>query len=380
MELVFSPSDFVTVFNQTLEYAYPQVVIEGELANFRVNRNKWVYFDLKDEAAKVQFFGNVYALPGPLEDGLTIRVVGQPRLHAQFGFSVNFVSVMPVGEGSINKAAKLLETKLTREGLFDPDRKRFLPYPPSYIGLVASKESAAYADFIKITNERWGRLKIDHIDVQVQGEQAVTDIVKALDYLNQLPKPPEVIVITRGGGSADDLAAFSSEQVTRAVAASRVPTLVAVGHETDVSLAELAADKRASTPSNAAEILVPDKREQQKGLQQSANHLDELFKRSVGLVTEQLATRKEQLNKSVFDLINKQRSQLTNNQRLLGALDPMAALRRGYAVVRQAGRAVTDGSGLKPKDELSITFYKGGADVTVDKVHPEVSFREPFKP
>src|SRR6266404_7913403 len=140
-DIILSPSDFVSLLNQTLEVAYPSVVIEGELANFRISKNKWLYFDLQDEQASVKFFGTVYNLPGPLEDGLKIQVVGYPRLHPRFGFSINVQSLAPVGEGSIKKAADLLRAKLEAEGLFDPDRKRLLPALPQTIGLITAASS-----------------------------------------------------------------------------------------------------------------------------------------------------------------------------------------------------------------------------------------------
>ena len=143
-EIIMNVSEFVAVLNQTLEYAYPNVVVCGELANFKVSKNRWVYFDLKDEEATVRFFGTVYQLPGPLDDGMMVAVKGSPRLHPQYGFSVTVQSIRPIGEGSIKKAAKLLEAKLAAEGLFAAERKRKLPYPPTSIGLVASVESAAY--------------------------------------------------------------------------------------------------------------------------------------------------------------------------------------------------------------------------------------------
>src|SRR5690554_6110271 len=146
-DIVFSVSDFVGVLNQTLEHAYPNVVIVGELANFKVSKNRWVYFDLKDEYASVRFFGTVYNLPGPLEDGMMLQVRGNPRLHPLYGFSVSVQTIQPVGEGSLKKAAALLQAKLTAEGLFEESRKRPLPYPPARIGLITSGESAAYADF-----------------------------------------------------------------------------------------------------------------------------------------------------------------------------------------------------------------------------------------
>ncbi len=150
LDIELSVSDFVELLNQTLDYAYSGVVIVGELANLRVSKNRWVYFDLKDAESTVKFFGTVYQLPGPLEDGMILKVRGQPRLHNLYGFSVNVQSMRPAGEGTIKRAAELLQAKLTTEGLFDDSRKRPLPYPPVRIGLIASRQSAAYADFIKI--------------------------------------------------------------------------------------------------------------------------------------------------------------------------------------------------------------------------------------
>jgi len=153
--VVLGVSDFVALVNQTFEYAFSGVVIRGELANFRVSKNKWVYFDLKDDMATVRFFGTVYQLSGPLEDGMVLRVRGMPKLHPQYGFSITVQNISLEGEGTIKRAAELLQAKLTAEGLFAPERKRPLPYPPAKIGLVTSTESAAYADFIKILNARW---------------------------------------------------------------------------------------------------------------------------------------------------------------------------------------------------------------------------------
>lgn len=369
-EMVFTPSDFVAVLNQTLEYAYPSVTIEGEISNFRISRNRWVYFDLKDEGASVKCFSTVYALPGPLEDGMVVRVFGQPRLSPQYGFSVTCTSITPVGEGSLKRAANLLLAKLEKEGLFDPERKRGLPYPPQHIGLVASKESAAYADFIKILNARWGGIKISHVDVQVQGEQAVSDVVKAITLLNEQGTPPEVIVVTRGGGSADDLAAFSTEQVTRAVAGSRIPTLVAIGHEVDMSLAELAADVRASTPSNAAELLVPDKKALKVALKATRAELIRSVKQLVLGQEQYVAAGKATLERALQDVLSTTQKQLQQHKALLAVLNPEAALKRGYAVIRDAkGQYVTSVKSIKKKTALLVQMHDGTVDVSVDKVH-----------
>ena len=345
-DIVLSPSDFVGVLNQTLEFAYPSVIIYGEIANFRVSKNRWVYFDLKDELSSVKFFGTVYHLPGPLEDGLTVQVRGTPRLHQLYGFSVNIMTIQPVGAGSIKKAASLLEAKLTKEGLFDPGRKRPLPYPPQSIGLITSGESAAYHDFVKILGQRFGGIDIKLADVQVQGEASPQQIVRAIEYFNQYAEPPEVLVITRGGGSADDLAAFSNEMVVRAVAGSRIPTIVAIGHEVDISLAELAADQRASTPSNAAELLTPDKKAVIAILDSNLKSMAEYVKALIVSQTEYLRNQTISLYGSLDNILARALSKLDSQNELLLALNPHAVLGRGYAIVRSAGKVVRSGKSL----------------------------------
>lgn len=367
-EPTLSVSEFVAVLNQTLEYAYPSVVVTGELANFRVSKNRWVYFDLKDEQATVRFFGTVYQLPGPLEDGMVVAVRGVPRLHPQYGFSVTAQTIQPVGEGSIKKAAKLLEAKLAAEGLFDEARKRPLPYPPLHIGLITSAESAAYRDFMKIISARWGGLTITLIDVHVQGEVAPAQIVQAIQQFNQLAAAPEVLVVTRGGGSAEDLQAFSTEQVTRAVAASRIPTIVAIGHEVDISLAELAADKRASTPSNAAELLVPDKRAVLAQLQGHRERLVQAVSRTVHEARAALAVERETLQGSVDQLVSQARQQLALRMQLLRAYDPQAALSRGYALVRKGKAYVQSGQGLAKGDTLDIQLSDARLTTEVKRI------------
>jgi exodeoxyribonuclease VII large subunit len=361
-------SEFVSLLNQTMEYAYPAVTVVGELANFRVSKNRWVYFDLKDDDASVRFFGSVYQLPGPLEDGMLLAVQGNPRLHPQYGFSVNVLRMKPVGEGSIKKAAALLEQKLAAEGLFDPARKRTLPYPPQRIGLVTSGESAAYRDFVKVLGARWGGLQIELIDVQVQGDAAPAQITAAIEQFNQLAEPPDVLVVTRGGGSAEDLAAFSTEQVTRAVAVSRVPTLVAIGHEVDISLAELAADQRASTPSNAAELLVPDRKHILAGLEGVRNQLHQAAERAVSGSRAQLAHTMRLARQTAEHAVVNAGERLRLQRQLLLAYDPNAALKRGYALVRSGGTLVASGAQLKPDDDITIRLSDASVTASVKRV------------
>ncbi|MGH7240852.1 MAG: exodeoxyribonuclease VII large subunit [Candidatus Saccharimonadales bacterium] len=364
-ELTFSVSEFVEVLNQTLDYAYPSVVVTGELSNFRVSKNRWVYFDLKDDEATVRCFGTVYMLPGPLEDGMLLNVRAVPRLHPQFGFSLNISSIMPTGEGSIRKAADLLATKLAAEGLFDDERKRALPYPPQRIGLVTSGESAAYADFIKILNARWQGVQVLHVDTQVQGEAAPAQLVEGIRLLNELAEPPEVIVLVRGGGSAEDLAAFSHEQVTRAVAGSRVPTLVAIGHEIDLSLAELAADVRASTPSNAAELLVPDKTMVLQILNDARQDFAERLSGILRYHAREQAELVSALSAAMSGRLERAHRTLTNQTQLLNALSPQAVLRRGYALVRKNNKVVQGHKQLTSGDNITITFADGSAEARV---------------
>jgi exodeoxyribonuclease VII large subunit len=367
-EAVFSVSDFVAVFNQTVEYAYPTVTIVGEIANFRISKNRWVYFDLKDDEAIVRFFGTVYQLPGPLEDGMLLQVKGTPKLHPLYGFSITVLNMQPTGEGSIKKAAALLEAKLAKEGLFDVERKRGLPYPPQTIGLVTSGESAAFRDFIKVINARWGGMKIILADVQVQGEAAIGQITNAITLLNQQTVPPDVIVVTRGGGSAEDLQAFNTEQVTRAVAASRVPTIVAIGHEVDVSLAELAADQRASTPSNAAELLVPDRRAVLRELRAQRNHLPRMVQDVVDRSRRQLATQQEQLDIVSSRHLQEARRALLLRTQLLRAFNPQAALERGYALLRKDSTIVRSGADLQVGDRIDIQMVDATTTAEVRKV------------
>jgi exodeoxyribonuclease VII large subunit len=353
----FTVSEFVAIFNQSLEMMYPLVSVAGELSNFRVSKGKWVYFDLKDEYSSVKFFGNVYSLPGPLEDGITCEVIGRPRLHNQFGFSINYDSIRAVGEGSIKKAQDLLLQKLEREGLFAPERKRPLPYPPQRIGLVTSAESAAIADFRKIIAARWPSLQVELIDTLVQGAQAPAAIVRAIQSFNMQSDPPELLVIIRGGGSADDLAAFSEESVVRAVAASRLPTLVAIGHENDISLAELAADKRASTPSNAAELLVPDishERTQVKKAGEELNRmLGDLFQNQRRVMLEQT----ELLEKFLQDIIRHHQHEISVSATLLRAYDPLMPLQQGYVLVRSSdGRHIKKAAELRSDEVFSMQF------------------------
>lgn len=269
----------------------------------------------------------------------------------------------------------MLQAKLAAEGLFDPERKRSLPYPPSRIGLITSIQSAAYADFIKILNARWQGIDIEVIDVLVQGEAAPAQLMTAIEHFNAAAQPPELLVLIRGGGSAEDLAAFSYEALTRAVAASRVPTMVAIGHEVDLSLAELAADARASTPSNAAELLVPDRQQVKAELKAAASSLNQAGSRQLQAARLDLKHSAGLIEQNLLHRLQAARERLLAQRNLLAAINPQAVLRRGYAIVRKGSKLVRSTKGLAGGDIVKVQLSSGGFRAAVDQITEEASGR-----
>ncbi len=371
--LLFSPTDFVALTNQVLETAFGFIHIQGEVSNFRISKNKWVYFDLKDDYSKVACFASVYAMPGPIENGMVVVASGRPTLHQQFGFNFTVQSVRPSGEGSIKKAFDLLKAKLDKEGLFDEERKRTLPYPPNKIALVTSIESAAYADFVKVMSARWPFVQINIYESLVQGENAPAQLGNAVKRANNESELADVVVVIRGGGSADDLSAFNDERVVRAIASSRIPSMVAIGHEIDESLCELVADSRASTPSNAAELLVPDRTSELDSIKQVTKIIKNSFYQNI----ENIKTANSQLLLYFAQSINEKLTTEQNSLRMLRQqvqnLNPQSVLNRGYAVVRIAGKhhAIKTASQLKVGDTLNIGLSKGSLGAKVTKVNKE---------
>jgi exodeoxyribonuclease VII large subunit len=368
-ELILTPTDFVSITNQTLEVAFGLVKIVGELANFRVSKNRWVYFDIKDDLSKVSCFASVYNLPGPLKDGMLVQIVGQPRLHPQFGFSITVQQIKPSGEGTIKKAFELLKAKLQREGIFDESRKRTFPYPPQKIALITSVESAAYADFIKILNARWPYVDLAVYDAQVQGDNSPPQLIDAISLANSAPELADVLVITRGGGSSEDLAAFDDERVVRAITKSRIPTLVAIGHEINISLSELAADKRASTPSNAAELLTPDKNSELKNIHQIKTQFKNYLLGMTNREINQITDFKKALADSLEDIYKKANNDTANYRQLLKAFNPEQVLKRGYAIVRiTGGQILKSVRSIKEKDLILVKINDGELDAEVKSI------------
>ncbi len=347
--LQLTVSDFVALVNQTLEYAYPTVTIVGEVAEFRVSQGKWVSFKLKDDESVIDCFMTAFNLRIPIENGMKVLIVASPRLNGKWGkFSLNIRAIKPVGEGSIKKGFELLKAKLEAEGLFAPERKRVLPRVPSRVAVITSTESAAYADFCKIINERWGGMSVEVAHTQVQGDPAADQIIRAIKYFNNLEVLPEVLVIVRGGGSAEDLMTFNDELLAREIAGSRIPTLVGVGHEVDHTLADMVADVRAATPTNAAEILVPDRREIIRAVHQQAASAGYLLVQAIDQHSVRVNEQLEQAFRRTYERLHDTFERLSSLRVAVSQLNPENVLKRGYALLKGE---------LKVGSELEIETY-----------------------
>lgn len=365
-DVTLNVSQAVDMINACLSEALSFMVVEGEVSSFKVNQNKFVFFDVKDEQSTLGCFMMAFKLKFPLEDGMKVRVVAQPKVTQWGKFSLTVEQVQPVGEGSLKKSFELLRAQLAKEGLFDESRKRALPKYPVRVGVVSSSQAAGYKDFVKIVNNRWGGLQIVLADVTVQGVDAPGQLVGAINHLNELPEPLDVIAVMRGGGSADDLAAFNHADVVRAVALSRTPTIVGVGHEIDTSLCDLAADVRAATPSNAAELLVPDRREVLAFAERTCTTAHNGVDAAIRVFSEDREQAVESIDGALQTFFKHVSERAMSFERTLKQLDPQTVLRRGYGLVRSGGQLLGRSADATIGSEVVIEMSDGeiGANVT----------------
>lgn len=358
-----------------------ELVIEGEISGFNLNQGKLVFFDLKDEQSALGCFMMAYHLRLPLEDGMKVRVIGVPGLYKKSGrFRLMVSQVELVGEGALKRAFELLKIKLQKDGLFAPERKRSLPKFPEKIGLITSREAAAYTDFLRILNNRWGGVEINFYHVQVQGASAIPNIVQAFQYFNSRPELAEVLILTRGGGSLEDLQAFNSEEVARSVFASKIPVVCGVGHERDESLADYVADVRAATPSNAAELVVPDRRDILRQIETVLDLAENIVRRQLtdfqhkvdfslnkiaGIIdariqhSEHIIHRLSLASEVISAKIREQLSAVDFAARTLNSLNPLTLLKRGYSIVFKNGRVVQKAGALKTGEEIQVRLSEG---------------------
>lgn len=385
---VLSVSAFLSYLNETFKAIWDvqEVAVEGEVTGYRPGSGQWIGFDLKDEQGLVNVFLPAWKLHVPLEDGMRVRVFGMPRIYPKYGkFSINAERIELSGDGSLKKALALLRQKFQEEGLFDPSRKRPLPRFPVRVALIASRESAAYGDFLRIVNERWCGLEIDAYHVIVQGEKAPNQLVHAIKVANE--QTYDAIVLTRGGGSVEELMAFNDERVVRAVFGSKIPMLVGIGHERDITFAEEVADVRGSTPTDCARRLVPDRadilfsiasfedtirvsllstverlsRVADNVMVRAAHWLKDVRQKSeteIAFVNERLRSWYAQLQE-----------RLVSVTRLLVSYDPHRVVARGYAIVRdKAGRIQTDVKRLAVKESVAIELRDGTIETMIESI------------
>ena len=332
-EVIYSVSDFIATSNDIFEKSFPSVLIEGEISSFKVNQNKFVFFDLKDEESVLGCFMTVWQLRFPLEDGMKVIAQVKPKLTNWGKFSLTVEKITPKGEGSLKESLEILKEKLTREGLFDENRKRRIPQDLQKVAVISSTQAAGYADFIKIINERWGGLKIIVAHTQVQGMAASDQIIRAIDFLNSQSELPDVIAIIRGGGSADDLAVFNDEKLVRAVANSRVPIITGIGHEIDQSLCDLAADFAASTPSNVAQILTPNKFDEMRFLRSKILRTNDLLLSKIAELKKVNREKNQEIRNRILQNILDQKREIQAKKRILESYNPQNILAKGYALI-----------------------------------------------
>jgi len=376
-DIVWSVSEFIAVTNQTLEGAYPRVSIVGEVSGFNEWRNQLVFFDLKDEGGVVNCMVPLISLGFQFEEGMQVQIIGKPRLTAKGRFSISVNVVIPHGVGALQRAFELLKKKLENEGLFDDQRKRALPDYPERVAVITAGGSAAWADFQKIAGERWPLAKLLLYDSQVQGAAATNQIVSAIEAVNSAPSLADVLVIIRGGGSLEDLQSFNDEHVLRAVAGSRIPTVSGIGHESDTTLIDYVSDQRASTPTNAAQIVFPDREIAKASLLDAKNNLLSIITQNLnqhrhrihislgalerlggtGRIREQLRSMYTYLRQTEQVKLQQTRVRVHGLHSLLDSLNPKLVLKRGYAIVR-VGNQLASTTDVNIGDTLTVELSK----------------------
>ncbi|HEX3454462.1 MAG TPA: exodeoxyribonuclease VII large subunit [Gaiellaceae bacterium] len=352
----------------------PTVWVEGEISELR-RQERWqsVFFTLKDTTdgsilAGLMPRGQFDALRLDLQNGERVHVYGRPELFEPRGeLRLRALGIERFGLGEHLAALERLKQKLAAEGLFAPERKRPLPRIPRRIGLVTGNDAAAKRDVIASVQARFPPARIVVAETFVQGPRAARAVVDALQLICTEPEV-DVVVLARGGGSFEDLLPFSDERVVRAVAGCPVPVVSAVGHEQDTPLCDLAADVRASTPTAAARLVVPDLEELLASLERARSGLGRGARRSVERHRERLTASATRLERAAGLLVERRRSALDRSAARLRALSPLATLERGYAIVRREGAVVRSATGLAPGDEVDVKLAEGGFTGTVGEI------------
>ena len=337
-EKIFSVSEISQIIKEMLEGVFGDIKIEGEISNLKTASSGHIYFDLKDENALISvvlFRG--YARGIKLEEGLKVQIDGEISCYIKQGrYQIIAHSVQTQSKGNLYLEFEKLKEKLTKEGLFDEDKKLPLPKFPKRIGVATSPTGAAIRDILSVLNRRATGLEIIIAPCAVQGEAAKQEIVQAIKNLNNLKPKIDVILVGRGGGSMEDLWAFNEEIVVRAVAASKIPVISCVGHEVDFTLTDFAASLRAPTPSAAAELVV----ETSSSLIERVRQLNKNLLQTITIKYERLFGRlKMAVENKIFKnpsiIFNQKEQRLDLAQNRLKDLSPFNVLKRGYSIVRR---------------------------------------------
>ncbi|HIS16016.1 MAG TPA: exodeoxyribonuclease VII large subunit [Candidatus Scatomorpha merdavium] len=376
--------------------ALGSVCVRGELSNYKIYPSGHHYFTLKDAESSlrcVMFRSAASKLRFRPESGMGVTVCGRVSVYPRDGaYQLYCEELIPEGAGDLQLAYEQLKERLRREGLFDPAHKKPIPRYPERIAVITSSAGAAVHDIIRVLRKRWPVAKVLLLPVRVQGVEAPPEIVGAIRYANR-HRLADLIITGRGGGSIEDLWAFNDERVARAIYESELPVISAVGHEPDVTIADFVADLRAATPSNAAELAVPDMSELREALSAARARLDQavnrrLSERRKGL--EELASRRVmqsptgfidqrrleldsirlRLDAAATARLGRERQEFSRLAAKLDALSPLKVLGRGYSIALDAGgRAVKDAGRLSPGERLELRFSKGSASCLVESVN-----------
>ena len=386
--------DLTLLIKGNLESAFPELYVEGEISNFTDHASGHMYFTLKDDKSQVRctlWKWARKALRFTPEDGMKVRILGELRVYEKMGnYQLNVKAMEPSGIGALQLAFEQLKERLGKEGLFDAGRKRPLPAFPSRIGIVTSESGAALRDIIKVARRRMPSIALVLNPALVQGEGAAEDVARAIAEFNAYGNV-DLLIVGRGGGSLEDLWAFNEEAVARAIAASRIPVISAVGHEVDYTIADFVADLRAPTPSAAAEMAVPSRDELIVRVKSYADAvaanlkgvLDNYRERLRGLMESRVLTRPQEilapLSQRLDDLlrfldlntrrvVDQVRNRLVNAAGRLDLLNPLGVLARGYSITRKQGKVLTRADRVKPGENLETVLAQGRIQSKVVRV------------
>jgi len=345
-----------------IEAGLPPLWIRGEIAGFKAWRSGHWYFSLRDKSAQlrcVMFAKQNFRLPAPA-DGMQVFVFARPSMYEEKGeFQLTVTELLSTEQGGLWKLAfEKAKAALTKDGLLDPGRKRRLPLFPNRIAVVTSPDGAALRDIQAVIARRWPIAELIVVPAQVQGAKAESSLCSALNRISRLLV--DVVVVARGGGSVEDLWAFNSERVARAVAAMPMPVISAVGHETDVTLCDLVADLRAATPSAAAEAATPDRAEVLAQCGVMGQRLGRALRIASRHVVERLDRSGDRLVRGIEHRLERSGALLTAHSARLDALSPLRVLARGYAVARdEEGRILKRVAQLRSGKEFRLRVTDG---------------------